>query len=85
MQFHGGVYRSDDAGQAWTSIGDGFPSDFGFPLAVDPADPDSAYVIPLVADMDRVTPKGGCACTRPATAGETGIRAARACRSLTPT
>jgi len=26
---------------------------------VDPADPDSAYVIPLVADMDRVTP-GGC-------------------------
>jgi len=25
---------------------------------VDPADPDSAYVIPLVADMDRVTPDG---------------------------
>jgi photosystem II stability/assembly factor-like uncharacterized protein len=25
---------------------------------VDPADPDSAYVIPLVADMDRVTPEG---------------------------
>ena len=23
-----------------------------------PADPDSAYVIPLVADMDRVTPEG---------------------------
>ena len=25
---------------------------------MDPADPDSAYVIPLVADMDRVTPDG---------------------------
>jgi photosystem II stability/assembly factor-like uncharacterized protein len=25
---------------------------------VDPADPDSAYVIPLVADMDRVMPEG---------------------------
>jgi photosystem II stability/assembly factor-like uncharacterized protein len=25
---------------------------------VDPADPDSAYVIPLVADMDRVMPGG---------------------------
>ena len=25
---------------------------------VDPADPDSAYLIPLVADMDRVTPDG---------------------------
>ncbi len=58
MQFHGGVYRSDDAGASWTAIGDGLPSDFGFPLMVDPADPDSAYVIPLVADMDRVTPDG---------------------------
>jgi photosystem II stability/assembly factor-like uncharacterized protein len=58
LQFHGGVYRSDDAGQSWTEIGAGLPSDFGFPLVVDPADPDSAYVIPLTADMDRVTPDG---------------------------
>jgi hypothetical protein len=58
MQFHGGVYRSDDAGQSWTDIADGLPSDFGFPLAIDPADPDSAYVIPLTADIDRVTPDG---------------------------
>jgi BNR/Asp-box repeat protein len=58
MQFHGGVYRSDDAGETWSSIADGLPSDFGFPLALDPADPDSAYVIPLTADTDRVTPDG---------------------------
>jgi hypothetical protein len=58
LQFHGGVYRSDDAGASWTAIGDGLPSDFGFPMAIDPADPDSAFVIPLVADMDRVTPDG---------------------------
>jgi photosystem II stability/assembly factor-like uncharacterized protein len=58
MQFHGGVYRSDDGGASWTSIADGLPSDFGFPLALDPADPDSAYVIPLTADVDRVTPGG---------------------------
>jgi photosystem II stability/assembly factor-like uncharacterized protein len=58
MQFHGGVYRSDDGGASWTDIGGGLPSDFGFPLMVDPGDPDSAYVIPLVADMDRVTPDG---------------------------
>jgi hypothetical protein len=56
MQFHGGVYRSDDAGSSWTDIGAGLPSDFGFPIAVDPADPDSAYVIPLAADVDRVPP-----------------------------
>ncbi|MGH3079319.1 MAG: WD40/YVTN/BNR-like repeat-containing protein [Gaiellaceae bacterium] len=58
MQFHGGVYRSDDAGESWVSIADGLPSDFGFPMVLDPADPDSAYVIPLVADLDRVTPDG---------------------------
>ncbi len=58
MQFHGGVYRSDDGGESWQDIGSGLVSDFGFPLAVDPADPDSAYVIPLTADVDRVTPGG---------------------------
>ncbi len=59
MQFHGGIYRSDDAGASWSDIAAAeLPSDFGFPLMVDPADPDSAYVIPLVADMDRVTPDG---------------------------
>jgi photosystem II stability/assembly factor-like uncharacterized protein len=58
MQFHGGVYRSDDAGASWTDIAPGLPSDFGFPLAVDPADADSAYVIPLRADHDRVTSDG---------------------------
>jgi len=58
MQFHGGVYRSDDAGLTWTGIADGLPSDFGFPLVIDPADPDSAYVIPLNSDRDRVTAEG---------------------------
>ena len=58
MQFHGSVYRSDDAGSTWTDIASGLPSGFGFPLVVDAADPDSAYVIPLTADVDRVTPEG---------------------------
>ena len=58
MQFHGGVYRSDDAGETWTDIAAGLPSDFGFPMMVDPSDPDSAFVIPLTADFDRVTPEG---------------------------
>ncbi|HXF97483.1 MAG TPA: sialidase family protein, partial [Gaiellaceae bacterium] len=71
MQFHGGVYRSDDAGETWTEIGAGLPSDFGFPLAVDPADPDSAYVIPLTADLDRVTPEGRVQVFETRDAGET--------------
>ena len=56
MQFHGNVYRSDDEGSSWQEIRAGLPSGFGFPLVIDPADADSAYVIPLVADVDRVTP-----------------------------
>ena len=57
MQFHGGVYRSDDAGASWTNVADGLSSDFGFPAVVDPADPDSMYVIPLAED-DRTMPDG---------------------------
>lgn len=54
LQFHGGVYRSDDAGRTWIDIAGGLPHDFGFPVVLDPADPDSAYVIP-VTTADRVT------------------------------
>jgi photosystem II stability/assembly factor-like uncharacterized protein len=58
MQFHGSVYRSDDAGSTWNDIAAGLPSGFGFPLAIDPADSNSAFVIPLASDGDRVTPDG---------------------------
>lgn len=58
MQFHGSVYRSDDAGATWSDVAAGLPSGFGFPLVVDPSDPDSAFVIPLVGAEDRVTPGG---------------------------
>ena len=54
LQFHGGVYRSDDAGASWTDIAAGLPHDFGFPVVLDPADPDRAFVIP-VTTADRVT------------------------------
>ncbi len=42
-----GVLRSDDHGLTWTSIAKGLPSDFGFPIAVHPHDPDTVYVLPL--------------------------------------
>jgi hypothetical protein len=71
MQFHGGVYRSDDAGSTWNDIRAGLSSDFGFPLAIDPADADSAYVIPLVGAEDRTTPGGAVKVWETRDAGET--------------
>lgn len=55
MQNHGGdpkdqtmgVLRSDDGGRSWKSIAKGLPSDFGFPVAVHPHDPETVYVVPL--------------------------------------
>src|SRR6266545_3442676 len=40
QQNHCGVYRSDDRGERWERLeGNGLPSGFGFPLALDPRDP----------------------------------------------
>jgi molybdopterin converting factor small subunit/photosystem II stability/assembly factor-like uncharacterized protein len=73
MQFHGGVYRSDDAGESWVDIGSegGLPSDFGFPLVADPNDPDQAFVIPLRGDFDRVTTEGRVGVYETSDRGET--------------
>lgn len=57
-QNHGGVYRSDDEGGSWTSIADGLPSDFGFPIMVSPRDPDSIFVFPLQGAGGRYPPAG---------------------------
>ncbi|MCW2812448.1 MAG: hypothetical protein JWP61_2906 [Friedmanniella sp.] len=57
-QNHHGVYRSDDRGGTWVSIAEGLPADFGFPIVVDPHDPDRVYVFPLVADGERIPPHG---------------------------
>jgi photosystem II stability/assembly factor-like uncharacterized protein len=59
QQNHCGVYRSDDRGESWERLeGNGLPSGFGFPLALDPADPDAAYVVPEVGAENRVTCDG---------------------------
>ena len=47
QQNHCGVYRSDDRGDSWERLdGNGLPSGFGFPIMLDPKDPDTAFVIP---------------------------------------
>ena len=55
QQSHQGVYRTDDGGRHWEWLSDGLPSTFGFPIAVHPHDPKTAYVIPLAEDASRVS------------------------------
>lgn len=47
LQNHGGVYRSDDEAASWTSIADGLPADFGFPVVVHPHQPETVYLFPI--------------------------------------
>ena len=46
QQNHCGTYRSDDGGDSWVDISDGLPSDFGYVVGIDPANPDRCWVIP---------------------------------------
>ena len=76
-QNHHGVYRSDDAGGHWTSIADGLPADFGFPIVVHPHDPDTVFVFPLIADGERIPPGGGLGSGARPTPGETWTPSSR--------
>jgi photosystem II stability/assembly factor-like uncharacterized protein len=70
LQNHGGVYRSDDGGRSWSSIAAGLPADFGFPIVAHPHRPGTAYVFPLVADVERLPPERRCRVYRSGDAGE---------------
>lgn len=69
-QNHGGVYRSDDEGGTWTSIGEGLPSDFGFPIVVHPHQPETIFVFPLGGGDRRYPPEGRARVWRSRDAGD---------------
>ncbi len=56
-QHHNGFFRSDDAGESWTSL-DVAPSSFGFAVEAHPGDADTAWAVPLVKDEQRVPVEG---------------------------
>ena len=58
LQNHWGLYRSDDGAASWVDVANGVPSDFGFPVVTHPADPETAWILPLHSDMFRCTPDG---------------------------
>ncbi len=84
MQNHGGwedrpgigVLRSDDHGHTWTSIADGLPSDFGFPIVVHPHQPETIYVVPLEAET-RTCPGASPAVWRSENGGDSWQRLAK--------
>jgi hypothetical protein len=71
QQNHCGVYRSDDRGDRWVEITSGLPSEFGYALALDPADADVAYVIPEESSHMRATIDGKLRVFRTRNAGAT--------------
>lgn len=74
MQYHGGVFRSANAGDTWHRIERGLPSNFGFPMVQ--LHDGSLMVIPLVSDEQRYTENGVLEVYRSADAGESwsGVR-----------
>jgi photosystem II stability/assembly factor-like uncharacterized protein len=55
----------------WTSIADGLPADFGFPVVVHPHEPDTIYVFPINSGAGRYPPKAKARVWRSRDAGET--------------
>ncbi len=56
MQFHGGVYVSKNGADSWQKVSRGLPHDFGFPMAATARG--DLFMVPLVADNNRVVPDG---------------------------
>jgi photosystem II stability/assembly factor-like uncharacterized protein len=58
LQNHGGVFRSSDGGASWERSEEGLPATFGFGLASHPRRSGTAFLFPLIADMNRMPPDG---------------------------
>lgn len=61
IQHHNGIFRSTDGGRRWSEVGATHPPRYGFPVAVHPRDPDTAWLVPAAADETRHAP-GGAMC-----------------------
>ncbi len=70
MQKHWDVMRSDDAGESWREVSGNLPSDFGFPIAVHPTEPETIYVVPIKSDSEHYPPEGRLRVYRSRTGGD---------------
>src|ERR1700730_10083061 len=58
VQHHNGIFVSSDEGKSFDEITGVEPSTFGFPVAVHPREPDTAWFVPEIKDEKRI-PRGG--------------------------
>lgn len=56
IQYHGGVFMSEDGADSWRRISTGLPHEFGFPMAITKSG--ALFVVPLLSDENRVVPDG---------------------------
>lgn len=62
--------RSDDGGASWREISGDLPTDFGFPIAVHPHEPETLYVVPITSDSEHYPPDGRLRVYRSRSGGE---------------
>jgi photosystem II stability/assembly factor-like uncharacterized protein len=72
QQNHCGIFRTADGGASWQDISRrDAPAFFGFPIAVDPHDANTAWVVPAVSDEYRVAVDGALCVSRTTNGGQT--------------
>ena len=69
-QHHNGVFRSTDGSASWHEVKDIPPSVFGFAVAVHPADPKTAWLVPAIKDERRIPVEGRVVVTRTRDGGQ---------------
>lgn len=69
-QHHNGIFVSRDSGDTWRELTDVSPSAFGFAVAADPNDPDTAWFVPEIKDERRIPVDGRVVVTRTSDGGE---------------
>ncbi|MFT7464029.1 MAG: hypothetical protein ACI9EF_002378 [Pseudohongiellaceae bacterium] len=70
-QHHSGIWRTTDGCESWQEITAAEPSSFGFPVAVHPGDPQTAWFVPAVQDDQRFPGGGSVVVSRTRDGGQT--------------
>jgi hypothetical protein len=71
VQHHNGIFVSSDEAKTFSEIKGVEPSVFGFPVAVHPREPDTAWFVPEIKDERRIPRDGSMALTRTRDGGKT--------------